>query len=412
MQKRYKAAIALGVSLLGAGISYPYAAAGFWEGMLHNGFLAASIGGLADWFAVTALFRKPLGISYRTQILTRNRERIMNAIVDFASQDLLSVENIMQVVEKQDTARMMVDYLRLRDGRQKLLDVLDHVLLSVARQTDARQLVRQLRPLLAELLQQIPMEKVAGHLLVLLDSASTRHAVAAFVQKFGLELLAADSVQHFLLTHIVQLRKSYEAGSAGRAFVLGLIDLSDEKILQLLNDRCRAWLLSLEEPTSPAAAALDDHWRSICEMEAIKQQAAALWKHWTTGLADSDSWEDAFCSWLSGQLHAEQPVWLLTLNQLAEDKLTQFAQSEELQQRYDRLIKKMIAERLQEHHPLLRQLIQQRLDEFSNEELTEFVESRIADDLQMIRINGSLVGAVVGMLLYAVVFCIEKVYTC
>ena len=147
-------------------------------------------------------------------------------------------------------------------------------------------------------------------------------------------------------------------------------------------------------------------------MEAIKQQAAALWKHWTTGLADSDSWEDAFCSWLSGQLHAEQPVWLLTLNQLAEDKLTQFAQSEELQQRYDRLIKKMIAERLQEHHPLLRQLIQQRLDEFSNEELTEFVESRIADDLQMIRINGSLVGAVVGMLLYAVVFCIEKVYTC
>ena len=94
MQKRYKASLALGISLAGAGLTYPYASVGFWSGMLHHGFLAASIGGLADWFAVTALFRKPLGISYRTQILTRNRERIMNAIVEFASADLLSVKNI------------------------------------------------------------------------------------------------------------------------------------------------------------------------------------------------------------------------------------------------------------------------------------------------------------------------------
>ncbi|MBQ9487184.1 MAG: DUF445 family protein, partial [Selenomonadaceae bacterium] len=65
----------------------------FFVGLLNHGFIAATIGGLADWFAVTALFRKPLGISYRTEILKRNRGRITDAIIEFVSSDLLNTEN-------------------------------------------------------------------------------------------------------------------------------------------------------------------------------------------------------------------------------------------------------------------------------------------------------------------------------
>ena len=59
MRKRYKASLGLGISLLGAGFSYPYASAGFLGGMVHNGFLAASIGAafsdLASGFATYAI---------------------------------------------------------------------------------------------------------------------------------------------------------------------------------------------------------------------------------------------------------------------------------------------------------------------------------------------------------------------
>ena len=71
------ATMALGISIAGAVVTQPFSAGSFLGGLVHNGFLAATIGGLADWFAVTALFRKPLGISFRTNILVRNRQRIM-----------------------------------------------------------------------------------------------------------------------------------------------------------------------------------------------------------------------------------------------------------------------------------------------------------------------------------------------
>ena len=65
---------------------------------------------------------------------------------------------------------------------------------------------------------------------------------------------------------------------------------------------------------------------------------------------------------------------------------------------------------LSRHHSVITRMIQERQEEKSDDQLVEFVESRIEDDVQMIRINGSVVGSMVGMLLYAIVFFMERVY--
>ena len=54
-------------------------------------------------------------------------------------------------------------------------------------------------------------------------------------------------------------------------------------------------------------------------------------------------------------------------------------------------------------------MIEERLSRLSDRELVEFTEEKVADDLQMIRINGSVVGALVGMALYAVVYTAGQV---
>ena len=409
MQKRYKASLALGISLAGAGLTYPYASVGFWSGMLHHGFLAASIGGLADWFAVTALFRKPLGISYRTQILTRNRERIMNAIVEFASADLLSVKNIMKIVETQDTARMLVDYLRLRDGREKVLEVLDHVLLSAARQLDCQGLARQLRQLLDGAVAEISLPELTERLLQVLAREDVRQPLLRAAGPLLLEVLQSAPMQQFLLSHISVMRKKYEGGAAGRAFVLGLIDLSDEKILDLLNTRCSKALQELENPESPLSCMLAAQLETAMQSSAVQQKVEALLQAGMQRFS-AERFEGSLADWLSAELHKAEPEWLQTANALAEEKFNQFSSDAGMQQRYDRCVKNFIAARLTHYHVFLDQMIRARLDEFSDEQLTVFVESRIADDLQMIRINGSVVGAVAGMVIYAAVFCIERMW--
>ena len=55
---------------------------------------AALVGGIADWFAVTALFRKPLGIPWHTAILPRRREAFTKATIQLAQEQFFSRKNI------------------------------------------------------------------------------------------------------------------------------------------------------------------------------------------------------------------------------------------------------------------------------------------------------------------------------
>lgn len=71
----------------------PIAAHGFWPSLVHAGAEAAVVGGLADWFAVTALFRRPLGLPIpRTAIVPRNKDRIGAGLGQFVERHFLTSE--------------------------------------------------------------------------------------------------------------------------------------------------------------------------------------------------------------------------------------------------------------------------------------------------------------------------------
>jgi uncharacterized membrane-anchored protein YjiN (DUF445 family) len=63
--------------------------------ILQGGFEAGLVGGLADWFAVTALFRHPMGIPIpHTSLLLRNRDKIVRSLISALENELLNKESI------------------------------------------------------------------------------------------------------------------------------------------------------------------------------------------------------------------------------------------------------------------------------------------------------------------------------
>ena len=410
MQKKYKATLALAVSALGCIFTLPLAASGFGWGLLHHGFLAATIGGLADWFAVTALFHKPLGISYRTEILRRNRKRIMESIVTFSSDDLLSVENIMAVMRKQDTARLMVDYFLHRGGMARIKDAADGVLLAAVNAMDTKAVAKGLEPAVRGGLQSLPLEKVLSDIFLLLSE--DRHSSRVLHSLLGIsrQVLFAPAMQQALLDNIRVLRREYEKDSAGRVFVLEMLDLSDERILGIINDRVSAHLEEMlrgeTETYEIWKAGLASMFRSFGQ-EASVQEVLRKWKEQYLERLDLSKW---MADWLESNVKGEAPFWMAPLNRFIEGKILEFSQREDWQRQFDSAVKSFIEEELTKHHDLIPKLIQERLDEFSDDELTYFVESRVADDLQMIRINGSIVGSLVGMGLYIIVCLAERMW--
>jgi len=62
---------------------------GFWEELVFFVVQSALIGSIADWFAVTALFDKPLGVPYHTELIYNHREQLINAMTTVVSEKLL-----------------------------------------------------------------------------------------------------------------------------------------------------------------------------------------------------------------------------------------------------------------------------------------------------------------------------------
>ena len=409
MQKKNKANLALGLSAAGF-LGTLGVQGGFGAGLLHHGFLAATIGGLADWFAVTAIFRRPLGIAYRTDILRRNRPRIMEAIVRFASEDLLSTENIMKVIREQDTAALMVDYIQHRGGRERVREVASQVLLRGINALDTDRVARELAPSIRDGLQSLPLENILMDLVRLLAEEKHSRGILHSMLTIGQEVLAAPAFQQVMLSHISLLRKEYEGDSAGRAFVLELMDLSDEKMLAILNEKMQSQLRELLSGQTQSYASLKAGLETMLLNFSRDESLHKLLKEWKDNLVGKLELEPLLSRWLEANVKGEEPFWLPGLRSFVDSNLDSFVNSAEMQQRFDAKLKDFMEAELAKHHRLIPGIIRERLEEFSDDELVEFVEDKVQDDLQMIRINGAIVGALVGMGLYILVTLAERMW--
>ena len=409
MQKKNKANLALGLSAAGF-LGTLGVQGGFGAGLLHHGFLAATIGGLADWFAVTAIFRRPLGIAYRTDILRRNRPRIMEAIVRFASEDLLSTENIMKVIREQDTAALMVDYIQHRGGRERVREVASQVLLRGINALDTDRVARELAPSIRDGLQSLPLENILMDLVRLLAEEKHSRGILHSMLTIGQEVLAAPAFQQVMLSHISLLRKEYEGDSAGRAFVLELMDLSDEKMLAILNEKMQSQLQELLSGQTQSYASLKAGLETMLMNFSRDESLHKLLKEWKDNLVGKLELEPLLSRWLEANVKGEEPFWLSGFRSFVDSNLDSFVSSAEMQQRFDAKLKDFLEAELAKHHRLIPGIIRERLEEFSDDELVEFVEDKVQDDLQMIRINGAIVGALVGMGLYILVTLAERMW--
>ena len=83
-----------------------------WLGWVHAFAEAAAVGAMADWFAVTALFRHPLGLPIpHTAIIPKNKDDIGASLGQFVEHNFLTPENVIRKLEQRNLARAATDWL-------------------------------------------------------------------------------------------------------------------------------------------------------------------------------------------------------------------------------------------------------------------------------------------------------------
>lgn len=89
--------------------TYPFRA-NLWGALLMHISGAALIGGLADWYAVTALFSKPLGIPYKTAILPRSKDRLIEAARTMMVDELLRRSSVYKIIKQEEVPRRILAF--------------------------------------------------------------------------------------------------------------------------------------------------------------------------------------------------------------------------------------------------------------------------------------------------------------
>jgi len=357
---------------------------------------AATVGAIADWFAVVALFRHPLGLPIpHTAIIPRNKDRIARSLGRFIEQNFLTPENIVRKLQERHIAREIGAWLSQGANSKALTERISSFipgLLSALEDDDMRRLLdRSITPQL----ERLDAAAAAGKVLELLTMEGRHQALLDSALK-GIEHWVTQN-RALLLGKFGEMSR-FTPAFVNRyiinRFVAGVIELlhqvaenPDHELRTRFDLATRKFIDDLRHSPEYSAQA-----------EALKQDLLA---HLKTQTYYADLWREGRRRLLA-DLESEHSVIRSQLCEVLAALGTGLARDEPLQGKLDAWIVRTIRSFTTRHRHQISALIEEIIRGWNPSEVAEKAELEIGRDLQYIRINGMLVGGTVGLVLHAV----------
>ncbi|WP_088225711.1 DUF445 domain-containing protein [Desulfosporosinus sp. FKB] len=370
---------------------------------------AALVGGIADWFAVTAIFKKPLGWGYHTELIPRNRVKLIEAVAGMVQTELLHMDIIRRKISEIAYLDALIQFVERQGGAAYLTDKAAFFLRHTAKKQDPAVLAEKLTGFLQQKAQTWPLapqvEKVS------------RWALAKGYIDQGLdhfaELLwekASEGETRLLILNYLEAIKAEKLGNGGSIFrtLLGFVEMSDglnmEEAADALHIELLLTLRKFNDPADPLRRALRESLVKNLESLTADTDFRAQVESWKNGLLQEEFFQELLTKILSIFLETASSAAPEVLNNVIAPYIQQgwndFQNNKHLQDQLNSLVIDILCQVIQNEHHEIGMIVRETLTSYSNEDLNQFVEEKAGNDLQWIRINGSMIGSVVGMFLF------------
>ena len=382
--------LASGAILIG---THLVAAPGFSILLLRAAAEAGIVGGLADWFAVTALFRRPLGLPIpHTAIIPNNKDRIAEALGRFVERNFLTEETVLKKLRSADAAKRFTVWLAAPETAVAIADAVVKALPYIVRSLQDSDLQRFAQQTLGEQLRQADIASLLARAIQIFAETGEAEILLANVIAIGASWLKAHKSQ---IDELVRERTPWWVPRTidrriAAAIVEGVIDLLAE-----LRDpksearrKFKAALSALVDDllNSPQQRAeIDASKNRILASNEFQDWLAAIWRELSRTVLDDLAQRD------SKTRTAIARATMVLGQALAADEAMQ-AQIEMLLER--------VAVYLVSWRSEIGLFISEVVKSWDTEVLTERLELVVGSDLQYIRMNGTIVGAIAGCLIF------------
>lgn len=364
-------------------------------GLFHMAF-AASVGGIADLFAVSSLFGKPLGISCRTDIIAKRRDQIVDMARDMVGKELLTQETLEDFLEKNLRSELILAQIEKQEER--ILPLLEAACRCGLLAVDKGKLWNLL---LREGNRVIQKENWTGRIAFVL------YTLKNYEGKQVLAQVLAKEVKGFLQNRFTQteIRRLYQSAWAKykengifRGLFESFVEREETKNIKLIQKQVLNLADSIVDPASEVRSALGKSYDSFLKrltedkrlQEEINTWVSANFAHLLENR--KDLFEDL---WDSHQENAEKFLAGKILD-LVKDELGNPVKRE----RND----KFLIDRCKCHvswlHEKIADGVTKALSPYDGRKMASMAKNSVKNEVQAIRINGTIIGGMAGLLFY------------
>ena len=366
-----------------------------WLGYVRATAEAAMVGGIADWFAITALFRRPLNLPIpHTAIIPTRKDRIGRTLGNFVQHNFLTAQVLDAKVRNLGPSRRAAEWLRRPENSRAIARHVASALRSASEVVKDEDVHALLERSIIEPLKQRPIAPLLARGLTML-TANDRHQQLLDRVISGLARLIEEN-ESLIRARIHEESPWWVPGFVDDKVHARVVAGIERTLLEVSADPSHPlrrqfdelltdWIVQLQE--SPAARARAD---------AVKQQ---IFDHPTSRQLSASLWGEVKRMLdRKAEPVGDDPPGALErgLIALADGAL----EDEALLAKLDGWIVAAVLRVVEQHRHEVGSLIAGTVSSWDPQETSRRLELVVGRDLQFVRINGTLVGGLVGLVLY------------
>lgn len=401
------------------------------ESILAEGFLfvteAAMVGGIADWFAVTALFKKPLGFPFHTAILPRRRAEFVSASTQMVQKEFFSRRTIFKKVGNLQLLPLLTNYLQRDETRKFLLTTIFNVIKEKFSAVDKESLAKTLSNKLRKEFCNVPASKLVDELFAWVRNSDkdteivlgliksfrtqaakyeTRKKLQAILESYAEEHMKSAGAFSFLMAGLAKALNFVnfeEAAEMMQTQLLKLLDelLTDSPLQRRTLNECRVKIAELAESPEvrDLAGYLQVDLASEMPLETALENALKNLEHQLNSvtLEDPPPVDD------KALVPLQRNLGLLTVQILNDEylRLINILNGDNaVKDAVNDFMHGLTARTALYAQPLVGTIAQTALAKLTEEQLNNLVYDKAEQDFVWIRMNGSIVGSVIGIVLF------------
>lgn len=406
LQTKYIAGISLGVMGVGFAASIPFQGTVAGE-IIQGGFEAGLVGGLADWFAVTALFRHPMGIPIpHTALLPKNRKRVTKGLINTLENEWLTKESITNKVKEMQLAQMVLQIAEremqsdaVKKGivaiAEKAIVSIDTEKLAVIFEKELKTYLHTintsniLQVLVDQLVVQEYDEKTLDYILVKVKDWTAQDEARYQLGSLGMkamENIKVDGFLQFTLKSFMNIVDEDKVGGILQKFIISNINSlqdADNSTRQLILAKIRQEIINVKENEA-----------LLQELENWKEKWIANWNATDKIKEMLEQVQQKAVAFVNNEEFADKyviPFLQTQMNKIKDDEVTV--------QKIEDWLQKQVVKLVENNHSKIGKLVQENLDKLDDKTLIEMIENNVGKDLQWIRVNGAVCGFMIGLVL-------------